>query len=90
MKADIERLIARRTLRSPVRSILVDRDAELLGELRLYLDTQAVTSENIGDIRRSLFFPWDSAWNEWVRDETAERENRPASPAVSQGEPQEP
>ena len=44
-------------------------------ELRVYLNTLTITSENIGDIRRSLFFPWDSAWNEMVRDETAAREN---------------
>lgn len=50
--------------------------SRLLLELRAWLDTQTITSDNIGDIRRSLFFPWDSKWNGWVRDETAERENK--------------
>lgn len=52
-------------------------------ELRAWLDTVAITSDNIGDIRRSLFFPWDSKWNAAVRDETAERENRPLPPPPS-------
>lgn len=45
-------------------------------ELSAYLDQCVITSENIGDIRWSLFVPWDSAWNGIVRDETASRENR--------------
>lgn len=56
--------------------LVIDRDALLLTELRGYLDTLTITSDNIGDIRRSLFLPWDSMWNGWVRDETASRENR--------------
>lgn len=44
--------------------------------LRAHLDGVTVTSENIGDIRRSLFLPFDSAWNGLVRDETAKREGR--------------
>jgi hypothetical protein len=48
----------------------------LLMELRAYLDALTITSDNIGSIRHSLFFPWDSHWNGWVRDETAARENR--------------
>lgn len=44
-------------------------------ELKIWLDTQKITSENIGSIRRSLFVPWDSKWNGIVRDETAQREN---------------
>ena len=60
------------------KSILVDRDAELLIELRQYLDAQVITGDTIGDIRRSLFVPWNSQWNGWVRDETAARE-KPAS-----------
>lgn len=58
--------------------ILVDRDADLRIELRAWLDKQTITSDNIGDIRRSLFMPWDSLWNGWVRDDTATRENRRA------------
>ena len=55
--------------------LLGDRDAELRQELRAYLDTLGViTGDNIGDIRRSLFMPWGSQWNGWVRDETASRE----------------
>ncbi len=56
--------------------ILVDRDAELLLELRAHLDTLTITSDTIGDLRRSLFMPWNSQWNGWVLDETASRENR--------------
>lgn len=54
----------------------VSDDAGLRGELRVYLDTLSITGDNIGDIRRSLFVPWESSWNGWVRDETAAREQR--------------
>lgn len=43
-------------------------------ELRVWLDHQVINSDNIGAIRRRCFVPWDSAWNELVRNETAERE----------------
>ena len=52
----------------------------LVIELRAYLDTLTITGDNIGDIRRSLFVPWESAWNGWVRDETAARERPSSSP----------
>jgi hypothetical protein len=48
-------------------------------ELCAYLDSLTITGENIGDIRRSCFVPWDSAWNGIVRDETAEREVKTAA-----------
>jgi hypothetical protein len=48
---------------------------ELRQQLIVYLDSLVITSNNIGDIRRSCFMPWDSAWNAIVRDETAQREN---------------
>ena len=62
----------------------------LMDELRAYLDQQTITGENIGDIRRSCFVPWDSRWNGIVRDETAKRETRveavPSPPApLSEG-----
>lgn len=41
-----------------------------------YLITLNITSDNIGDIRRSLFFPWESPWNGLVRDLTAALENK--------------
>ena len=43
-------------------------------ELCLWLDQQVITGDNIGDIRRQCFVPWDSAWNGIVREETAARE----------------
>lgn len=43
-------------------------------ELRAYLDTLTITSDNIGQIRASCFVPWDSSWNGLVRDMTAMRE----------------
>lgn len=43
-------------------------------ELKAWLDEREITPENIGDIRRSCFVPWDSEWNGFVRDETAARE----------------
>jgi hypothetical protein len=46
----------------------------LRGELGTYLDGLVITPDNIGDIRRGLFMPWESAWNAYVRDETAKRE----------------
>jgi len=58
-----------------------EEHADMRAEMCAWLDTQVITSDNIGDIRRSLFVPWDSWWNAWVRDETAERENKsPRSP----------
>lgn len=64
---------------APSPPIMVDRDADIRRELRAYLDGLLITSDNIGDIRRSLFMPWASPWNGWVRDETAERENKQTS-----------
>lgn len=57
-------------------------------ELQMHLDAFVINSENIGDIRRSLFVDCDSAWNSWVRDETAARENIsrggvPSAPSAS-------
>jgi hypothetical protein len=60
--------------------LVIDRDAILRNELRAYLDTLTINSDNIGDVRRSCFVPWDSPWNGVVRDETAARE-RPGSRA---------
>jgi hypothetical protein len=48
----------------------------------LYLNTLVITSDNIGDIRRSLFMPFDCKWNGWVRDMTAELENKSSAPAA--------
>ncbi len=53
-------------------------------ELCAYLDTQVITSDSIGELRRRLFMPWDSEWNGLVRYETALREkpsalSRPAA-----------
>lgn len=45
-------------------------------ELINWLNKQTITSDNIGEIRRSCFVPWDSEWNGIVRDETAIRENK--------------
>jgi hypothetical protein len=50
----------------------------LTQELADWLDTQTIDGDNIGDIRRDCFVPWDSKWNEIVRNETAAREKRPA------------
>lgn len=45
-------------------------------ELRQWLETQTITGDTIGDIRRACFVPWDSRWNGLVRDETASREKK--------------
>ena len=45
-------------------------------ELWKWLSEQVITSENIGNIRRQCFVPWNSAWNALVRDETAASENK--------------
>jgi hypothetical protein len=56
-------------------------------ELGIYLDTLVITGDNIGEIRRSLFMPWDSAWNGIVREVTAQRERPASSPScVCDGE----
>jgi hypothetical protein len=64
------------------RRLIVDRDAEMRYELRRYLDTLMIDGDTIGDIRCRLFLPWDSAWNGWVREETAARERSAAHPAA--------
>jgi len=51
-------------------------DFYLETELKNYLSSIKVTSDNIGDIRRSLFVPWNSKWNGLVRDVSAELENK--------------
>lgn len=50
---------------------------DLAVELRAWLDTQTITSENIGEIRARCFVPWSSSWNALVRNETAAREGKP-------------
>lgn len=45
--------------------------------LGFVLDPQVINSDNIGDIRRSLFLPINCQWNDIVREETAARENKP-------------
>lgn len=45
-------------------------------ELLTWLDSQEITSRNIGNIRRKCMMPFDTAWNTFVRDETASRENK--------------
>lgn len=50
---------------------------ELRRELCRWLDHQHVTTANIGALRRACSVPWDSAWNQIVRIETGERENKP-------------
>ena len=69
------------------RGLVIDRDADLLVEMRNWLDTQTITGENIGNIRRQLFMPWDSLWNGWVRDETATRERPPLPLPPAQEKP---
>jgi hypothetical protein len=49
-------------------------DPRLLQQLRAWLDTLIIHGDNIGDIRRACFMPWDCEWNGIVRDETAQRE----------------
>lgn len=50
---------------------------DMLDELRTYLKTKRITSDNIGEIRRDLFVPWESQWNAAVREETAALETKP-------------
>lgn len=50
-------------------------EVKFVQELKDYLSTIRITSDNIGDIRRQLLFPWNSEWNGIVRDLTAELEN---------------
>lgn len=49
---------------------------ELIDELKKWLDTQEINSENIGHIRRQCFVPWNSEWNSIIRNETSLRENK--------------
>lgn len=49
---------------------------DMVEQLTTYLNTLKITSDNIGDIRRSCFMPFDCKWNSVVRDETASRENK--------------
>lgn len=43
---------------------------DMIQELVTYLDSQSITEDNIGQIRRACFVPWDSEWNAIVRVET--------------------
>lgn len=56
-------------------------------QLQAHLDRLTITSENIDDIRRSLFLAWDGYWNGLVRSETAARE-RPIEPDIQPTQPQ--
>lgn len=47
---------------------------DLKTELITWLESQRIDGNNIGDIRRRCFMPWNSKWNAIVRDETAARE----------------
>lgn len=53
-------------------------------DLITYLRTLKITSENIGNIRRSLFMPFDHPWNGLVRDWTAQSENVQTDEKLSQ------
>ena len=64
---------------------LTKMDNRLQTELRIWLDSQTITSENIGSVRRQCLMPWDSSWNSLVREETAARENKP-KPACGCGD----
>lgn len=52
------------------------RTTQLHNEAREWLDRRTITSGNIGEYRRKLMVPWASDWNAFVREETAERENK--------------
>lgn len=54
----------------------IKKSFNLRGELVQYLDKQTINSNNIGGIRKSCSLPWDSEWNSFVRQETANRENK--------------
>lgn len=41
-----------------------------------HISTLHITSENIGAVRADLLMPFACDWNGWVRDLTAERENK--------------
>lgn len=47
---------------------------DLHGEFLTWLNQHEITAENIGDIRRCCFVPWNSSWNSIVREETARRQ----------------
>ncbi len=60
---------------------MTNRERELHLDMIAYLEGIAVTSENIGNIRRSLFMPFECKWNGYVRDATAAYENKSSQPA---------
>ena len=45
-------------------------------ELRCWLASQSITSDNIDEVRRRCFMPFATCWNAIVRDETAALENK--------------
>lgn len=63
--------------------LLEDENMELRGENeRLRKEIQELQDKlldielvNIGELRRTLFTAYDSRWNGWVRDKSAELEN---------------
>jgi len=50
---------------------LSEPEAELMKQVTTWLQSQTITSENIGDIRRQLFMPFDCTYNEVIRELTA-------------------
>lgn len=73
---------ANQCLARPALADLLNRAAEGVkslewagrSQLNEWLDTQTITSTNIGEVRAKLMLPWDCPWNELVREETAKRE----------------
>lgn len=55
-------------------NLTIEEPSPMVKELIKYLDSIDIHSNNIGDIRRACFVPWDSEWNGFVRNETAKRE----------------
>ncbi len=52
-----------------------------------YISALVITSDNIGDVRRSLLMPFDCKYNGWVRDTTAALENKPSETVLSSPSP---
>lgn len=76
--ADFARQLERELAAVTAERDAMKEDAERIRiGLGFVLDPQVINSDNIGDIRRSLFLPINCQWNDIVREETAARENKP-------------
>lgn len=61
---------------------LMPPETALSDEVLVYLSRVGITTQNIGPVRRSLLMPFHHPWNGWIRDITAQLENKKPGGAI--------